>query len=273
MKEYIDNDFKAWTVSYSIDERSEAEFTIPGELSLVFILGDAINEALTSGRFNLIYSPGSDVNFKLGTGRYVFFGLNIMPSYLENLDLPLLSEFVEQVRTGTPVSLNKHGFYIVNEAKSLIGEIIMEINRGVACQKMHMRTLLHGLVEKSLGQADKINDEEDIQFDKVRDHINNNLATVTVVSIEDKLQMSPMYLRMLIKKKANMRPVTFIITCRMEKGMLLLQQGFRLLEIARRVGYSGQSAFSKAFLKKYGKWPTEVRGKLPQPTEEHQCLY
>jgi AraC-like DNA-binding protein len=267
---YDDGEFRTSLYSFCFDRDTNVSLDlVKPSLGLFFILDEELTcdirglrkGTLLKDHFNLIFSERLCAEFRMSAHRkYTFFGVSMSLSFLTNLDsFSGLARFLDNVRKGGPALLNDSGFYVTNEAKEFVVEIVNELRRGIQCKKMHMRTQIHRLIEASLGQVEYANDKESILFDHVKLHINSNLATVTVVSIEDKMKMSPLYLRTLMKRKVNMKPVEYIIQCRMQKSLLLLSEDFTLFEIARQVGYSDQSAFSKAFLKSFGKWPTQVR--------------
>jgi AraC-like DNA-binding protein len=267
---YDDGEFQTSLYSFCFDRDTNVSLNLGKQsLGLFFILDEELTceipglrkGTLLKDHFNLLFSETLYAEFRMKAHRkYTFFGIRMTLSFLTSLDsFSELSRFLDNVRNRRPALLNESGFYVTNEAKEFVVEVANELHRGVQCKKMHIRTQIHRLIEASLGQVEYANDKESILFDRIKLHINDNLATVTVVSIEDKMKMSPLYLRTLVKKKVNMKPVEYIIQCRMQKSLSLLSKDYTLFEIARQVGYSDQSAFSKAFLKCFGKWPTQVR--------------
>lgn len=103
---------------------------------------------------------------------------------------------------------------------------------------------------------------QDQFMSKVVSYITRNIANpdLSVNSLSFELKLSKMQVNRKIKALTGQAPAAYITTFRMEKALLLLEQGtFSIAEIAYAVGYSDPNYFSRAFTKKYGIVPREVK--------------
>ena len=89
--------------------------------------------------------------------------------------------------------------------------------------------------------------------------------TLTLQSVSDRLHVSASYLGPNIKKNAGDTFINLLIRKRMAVALNLLQSSdSRIVEIARRCGYSDQSYFGYCFKKFYGVSPAKMRQEREQ---------
>lgn len=89
--------------------------------------------------------------------------------------------------------------------------------------------------------------------------IKNSLADPPKISmLARQIGLSEFKLKNGFKKMFQMPIYAFLIDCRMKKAVeLLTKQAYSVKETAYTIGYSNPNAFSNAFYKKYGVYPTE----------------
>ena len=98
-----------------------------------------------------------------------------------------------------------------------------------------------------------------------RSYMDEGLSLGTV---SESLHVSPNYLSANMKKYAGDTFINLLIKKRMEVAReLLTTTGLKILEVARRCGYSDQHYFSYCFKKYYGMSPAQLRrsGKEERP--------
>ena len=90
-------------------------------------------------------------------------------------------------------------------------------------------------------------------------------ADLSLVSLSDRLDVSPNYLSACIKKYAGETFMNILIRKRMEAAReLLTSTSLRMQEIARRCGYTDQHYFSYCFKRYCGESPNAMRRRLEQ---------
>lgn len=91
----------------------------------------------------------------------------------------------------------------------------------------------------------------------LRDHYMENL---TLDFIADQFHMSKTYVSRLLKRYANQSFLKILVEIRMEEARkMILEDKYKMYEIAEKVGYNDFSYFIQAFKKKYGVTPNEYR--------------
>lgn len=106
-------------------------------------------------------------------------------------------------------------------------------------------------------KKEKAEDIRKIQL--AHDIIKNSLMNPPKVkALAQQVGLSEFKLKNGFKNAFKMPIYTFLIDCRMKKAVeLLTKKGYSVKETAYDIGYSNPNAFSNAFLKKYGVYPTE----------------
>lgn len=99
--------------------------------------------------------------------------------------------------------------------------------------------------------------------------VKNSLVNPPKVrELAQQVGLSEVKLKTGFKKLYNTSVYAFLIDCRMKKAIeLLTQEHYSVKETAYSVGYATPNAFSHAFYKKYGLYPTDFikKGLIPMP--------
>lgn len=90
----------------------------------------------------------------------------------------------------------------------------------------------------------------------IREHLEED---TTVKELSEIVHMNSSYLSVLFKKEMGETITEFVNRIRIEKAKSLLQQGFKVTDIAQRVGYQNPSYFANQFKKAVGYTPAEYR--------------
>ncbi|WP_456461268.1 ATP-binding protein [Reichenbachiella sp.] len=92
---------------------------------------------------------------------------------------------------------------------------------------------------------------------EVNDHLSDHLLSVTFLA--DKAAMSERNLRRYLKKTTGLSPSDFILEIKLQKALVLLEKRVHstVKEVANRCGFDRADRFSTAFVKRYGKSPSE----------------
>ena len=97
---------------------------------------------------------------------------------------------------------------------------------------------------------------------KFRHYIDQNLATVTLNSMAEHFYITPAYLSRTFKKGMGQNFSEYLSNRRLEKAVLLLEQGIRINDISRQLGYASPAYFLSKFKEKYGMPPSVYRKNL-----------
>ncbi|ANS73394.1 AraC family transcriptional regulator [Paenibacillus yonginensis] len=99
----------------------------------------------------------------------------------------------------------------------------------------------------------------DVALQYINEHYNEDLSLERIASV---VFLNPVYFSQLFKQKTGQGYKEYVISLRLEHAkQLLLNPGFKLAEIAERIGYQDMRHFTQVFRKKFGLTPTEFRQK------------
>ncbi len=91
-------------------------------------------------------------------------------------------------------------------------------------------------------------------------YITNNFATVTVSEVAKYIGLNRSHFSTLFKSKLNISPQQFILEYKLDKAKIYLKDStLSLGDIASRVGYDTQDAFSKSFKSHFNVTPSNFR--------------
>lgn len=154
--------------------------------------------------------------------------------------------------------------------------------RGVAAQELaairdpdelarqeHLAAWAGRAIDKILAYADKQRVSKRHRFiDELMAIVEQSLdQDIGLHEIADRLYVSPPYLSRLFKKETKMTFSAYIHDKKMQKAKELLQEGAKVYEASRLIGYRDISYFTRLFRKYWGVMPSEVS--RSRTTEEH----
>lgn len=99
-------------------------------------------------------------------------------------------------------------------------------------------------------------------MEKFQHYIDQNLATVTLNSMAEHFYITPAYLSRIFKKGIGQNFSEYLSNRRLEEAVLLLEQGIRINDISRQLGYASPAYFLSKFKDKYGMPPSVYRKNL-----------
>lgn len=96
---------------------------------------------------------------------------------------------------------------------------------------------------------------------QITEYLNEHyMENLTLDSIADEFHMSRTYVSRLLRRYAGKSFLKILVDIRMEEARkMILEEKYKMYEIAERVGYNDFSYFIQAFKKKYGVTPNEYR--------------
>jgi len=83
-----------------------------------------------------------------------------------------------------------------------------------------------------------------------------------VESLSDMLEVSPSYLREIIRREYRLRPYELIRRRRLERAVQLLCDCHHCNEVYDKVGFNNPRTFRRAFLAHFGVTPSEYKARL-----------
>ena len=102
----------------------------------------------------------------------------------------------------------------------------------------------------------------DIQKDLIKNSVKyikeNYYNTITLQDLADKYDKSPQQFSYLFYKYMGIRPIDYIIQYRLKKSFEMLNDGYKVREVALSVGYDDPYYFSRLFKKHFNFSPSEV---------------
>ena len=107
--------------------------------------------------------------------------------------------------------------------------------------------------------------QKDSQIYEILIYIEQNLASVTLESLAQKFQYTPVYISRLLKKYTGKSFSKTVQAQRMSRATQYLKAtGLPVIEIASLSGFSDLAYFNKAFKATFGQTPTEYRKQIQQ---------
>lgn len=132
-------------------------------------------------------------------------------------------------------------FDSIDQAKTWIGELCINLMKSISGKRLDAAQLL---------------------FEKARDYIDENYhdQELNVQRVSDHLFISPSYLCLIFKKKADETFLKYVMKIRLEKAKeMLLDNSNKIADVAEKVGYPDVSYFSYFFKKNTGLSPREYK--------------
>jgi len=224
---------------------------------------------IKEGQFNLIYSPTLDeVSHHDGVREYITLGIEYDMAILEEwaTSFPLLSDFLEKVKTGEPATLLPRPEWITKEIQDIIYKLLHISLDDVAKQKyftLLVNTLIFHLLYQAVQQqpASNYNHYEMDSIQAARDMIRKNIRYHFVIrEIAQKVGMNEFKLKNGFRELFGNGVYEYLRSERMQVARQLLgESGRSIKEIASMTGYRSVNSFIKAFKKMYGVTPGEFR--------------
>lgn len=143
-------------------------------------------------------------------------------------------------------SFLQDGIKVISSAES-IQEIVQYLTKGF--------TLL--ATQNNKGVDEKYQNT----VNHILDYLDNNYRQeLTLDSVAEKFHMSKTYISRILKRYTNQSFLQLLISIRMDAARkMIIEDKYKMYEIAEQVGYNDFSYFIQAFKKKYGVTPNEYR--------------
>ncbi len=87
----------------------------------------------------------------------------------------------------------------------------------------------------------------------------NYMQEITLSTLSEKYGEKTNRISYLFNKYLNIRPIDYLIQCRMAAAYRLLNEGFAVKEVSKKIGYNDEFYFSRLFKKSFGVTPSKLK--------------
>ena len=87
----------------------------------------------------------------------------------------------------------------------------------------------------------------------------NYMEEITLSTLSERYGEKPNRISYLFNKYLNIRPIDYLIQCRMAVAYRLLNEGFSVKEVSKKIGYNDEFYFSRLFKKNFGVTPSKLK--------------
>ncbi|WP_300382453.1 AraC family transcriptional regulator [Clostridium sp.] len=87
----------------------------------------------------------------------------------------------------------------------------------------------------------------------------NYMKEITLSTLSERYGEKSNRISYLFNKYLNIRPIDYLIQCRMAVSYRLLNEGFSVKEVSKKVGYNDEFYFSRIFKKSFGVTPSRLK--------------
>ena len=101
--------------------------------------------------------------------------------------------------------------------------------------------------------------EKDFTADVSKFISENYMKEITLSSLSERYGEKSNRISYLFNKYLNVRPIDYLIQCRMSAAYRLLNEGLSVKEVSKKVGYNDEFYFSRLFKKSFGITPSKLK--------------
>lgn len=87
----------------------------------------------------------------------------------------------------------------------------------------------------------------------------NYMEEITLGTLSEKYGEKTNRISYLFNKYLNIRPIDYLIQCRMTAAYKLLNEGLAVKEVSKKIGYNDEFYFSRLFKKSFGVTPSKLK--------------
>lgn len=135
-----------------------------------------------------------------------------------------------------------HNVKLLNSKEQTWSWLMRTVKYIIICMQNQRKTASNQLVREMLTILDSEMDQE-----------------VTLHNVADRLYVNSSYLSRLFKQEMGVVFSVYVLERKMERAKEILQEGFKVYDAARMVGYRDVSYFTKVFRKYWGVNPSEMK--------------
>ena len=124
--------------------------------------------------------------------------------------------------------------------------------------ELKKEVVFQSLISTMFSTPNSINSQKEMIENSVQYIKENYYNTITLQDLADKYDKSPQQFSYLFYKYMGIRPIDYIIQYRLKKSFEMLNDGYKVREVALSVGYDDPYYFSRLFKKHFNFSPSEV---------------
>lgn len=143
-----------------------------------------------------------------------------------------------------------------NTLRALLTTLLSYIDESICLPIISNSIVLRaiGIIQQQLIQQQyKDLQDEDLQDEDLQDEQSETISTSALAS---ELNINESHFIRIFKKQMGVTPMQYIRSCRIAKGIALMQSGMNITSASEECGYSSPAAFSNAFRNETGVLPS-----------------
>ena len=209
-----------------------------------------------------VWYSGSGIREKLETGYVYLFPQNLKFDLEFEEDEVIDHTYFDFVLT-PPIRLEKFMKIDIEENKiiGLAAKVLLELGEKYGVGVKEYREIIKSYLKNFLVLVNKETRIEIIEDERINDaikYIHKNInKEITLEELASMECIETNYFIKIFKKNMYITPYQYIKNYRMTRAASYLERNCPVGEVASKVGYSDVAAFSHAFKKEYGIYPSE----------------
>lgn len=141
---------------------------------------------------------------------------------------------------------------------SLLEELYLICNSSNVKKQLKKEVVFQSLISMMFSTTNSINSQKELIENSVQYIKENYCHQITLQSLADRYNKSPDQFSYLFYKYMRIRPIDYIIQCRLKKSFEMLKEGYKVREVASYIGYEDPYYFSRLFKKHFGLSPSKI---------------
>ncbi|WP_346847169.1 AraC family transcriptional regulator [uncultured Clostridium sp.] len=256
LKEFRKNTFEVFRIERFIKNSMSSKngyttnlsafiFTIRGRAQIEFD-----NEVYIAERGKVIHGcKNKNISFKvLGDEEFEYMNIYYMADKCIKPDSYMNSTFEFDVINYDEILKSLYELKEISSKQQLTSKVNLQIQTSLFLRELFTdHNYKKGLSEK------------DFTIDVSEFISQNYMEEITLGTLSEKYGEKANRISYLFNKYLNIRPIDYLIQCRMTAAFKLLNEGFTVKEVSKKIGYNDEFYFSRLFKKNFGVTPSKLK--------------
>lgn len=140
----------------------------------------------------------------------------------------------------------------------LLEEFYLICNTTNVKKQLKKEFVFQSILSMMFSTPKSINSQKKLIENSVEYIKENYCCPITLKDLANKYNKSPQQFSYLFYKYMRIRPIDYIIQYRLKKSLEMLEEGYKVREVASYIGYNDPYYFSRLFKKHFGLPPSEI---------------